>query len=84
MLKKFALAAATASVLVLGTFTSAGSSQAAAIGLSTPAVQSNVIDAACWRGRHGRLHCNGRRWHRHHHRDRHCWWRHGTRHCVWR
>jgi hypothetical protein len=85
MLKKFALAAATAGALSLGSLLSVTPSQAAGVAIGTsPAIQSNVIDARCWRNRHGRLRCdNRRRWHRAH-KHKHCWWRHGTRHCVWR
>jgi hypothetical protein len=81
-MRKFVFAAAAAGVLALGALAPTAS-QAAAIGITAPSIESNVIQARCWRNRHGRLRCNNRRVHRHH-RTRHCWHRHGVRHCVWR
>lgn len=79
MLKQFTLAAAAAGAIALGTLSfSAPSEATAGIYTGTPAVESNVIDARCWRGRWGRWHCGHRHW-----RHRHCWWRHGYRHCRW-
>lgn len=78
MLKKLTLAAATAGVLTFGALAFATPGQAAAgIYGGSPAVESNVIQARCWRGWNGRLRCD-------HRRHKHCWWRHGVRHCTWR
>lgn len=78
MLKKLTLAAAAAGALTIGSLAFATPGMAAAGAFAgTPAVESNIIQARCWRGRHGRLHCR-------HHRHKHCWWRHGVRHCTWR
>jgi hypothetical protein len=80
MLKKLTLAAAAAGALTLGSLTFATPSYAAAgIYGGAPAVESNVIQARCWRNWRGRVVCNGR-----HHRHKHCWWRRGVRHCTWR
>jgi|GEM_PF-1446998 hypothetical protein len=69
MLKKFALAAAAAGALTFGSLALATPGQAAAGAYSgAPAVESNIIQAHCWRGYYGRWHCGPGYWHR-----RHCW-----------
>jgi uncharacterized low-complexity protein len=75
-MKKLVLATAAVGALALGSLSFAAPGEAAtAVYLGKPAVQSNVVDARCWRGRYGRWHCGPH--------YRHCWWRHGHRICRW-
>lgn len=84
MFRKFTLAAVAAGALALGSLAPVASAQAAPAGLTSPAVESNVIDVRCWRNRYGHLRCDNRRkWHRAH-KQKHCWWSHGVRRCTWR